>query len=117
MDYKKRTINKTNFQQQYDRYIAMAREAVLSGDRVLAENYYQYAEHFLRIINERTQVRYTPPVSPSHPRSDVKDLKGGPHESQSLHPTRSVRHSRSPEPRAQTEESVPEPVAPSESDS
>ncbi len=40
-------------QRNYDRYIALAREAASSGDRVEMENCYQYAEHFLRVMNER----------------------------------------------------------------
>jgi hypothetical protein len=57
LDYKKRVPQKINQQQQYDRYVAMGREAMLSGDRVSAENYYQYAEHFFRVLNEKS-LRY-----------------------------------------------------------
>src|SRR5260370_7426559 len=32
-------------------YIALAREASTSGDRVAAENFYQHAEHYFRIMN------------------------------------------------------------------
>jgi hypothetical protein len=34
-----------------ERYIALAREASRSGDRVAAENLYQHAEHYFRVIN------------------------------------------------------------------
>ncbi len=34
-----------------DKYQGMARDALVSGDRVLAEYYHQYADHFQRIIN------------------------------------------------------------------
>lgn len=37
--------------QVQDRYQALARDAVASGDRVAAENYLQHAEHYQRIIN------------------------------------------------------------------
>jgi hypothetical protein len=40
-----------NPQQSVDRYIALARSAASSGDRVEAENYYQHAEHYLRLLN------------------------------------------------------------------
>lgn len=33
-----------------EKYFALARDALLSGDRVLAENYLQHAEHYNRII-------------------------------------------------------------------
>jgi hypothetical protein len=34
----------------YDKYMQLARDATSSGDRVMAENYYQHAEHYLRIV-------------------------------------------------------------------
>jgi hypothetical protein len=44
-----------------DRYLQLARDAHSSGDPVLAESYYQYAEHYLRIIaaaQEQMQGQY-----------------------------------------------------------
>jgi hypothetical protein len=40
-----------NAYQVFERYIALAREAVSSGDRVAAENFYQHAEHYFRLMN------------------------------------------------------------------
>lgn len=40
-----------NAAQVYERYLQLARDASMSGDRVTAENYYQHAEHYLRIMN------------------------------------------------------------------
>ena len=37
-------------QQVHDKYLALARDATSSGDRIGAENYYQHAEHYYRII-------------------------------------------------------------------
>lgn len=37
-------------QQVADKYAALARDALSSGDRVIAENYLQHAEHYNRII-------------------------------------------------------------------
>ncbi len=37
-------------QQVYDKYLAMARDALSSGDRVTAETYSQYADHYYRVI-------------------------------------------------------------------
>jgi hypothetical protein len=34
----------------YEKYLQLARDASSSGDRVMAENYYQHAEHYLRIV-------------------------------------------------------------------
>jgi hypothetical protein len=43
-----------NANQVYDKYLALARDATMAGDRVVAESYYQHAEHYYRIINETT---------------------------------------------------------------
>ena len=40
-----------NAQQIVDKYQALAREAATSGDPVMAENFFQHAEHYLRILN------------------------------------------------------------------
>jgi len=37
--------------QVFERYVALAREAASSGDRIAAENLYQHAEHYFRIMN------------------------------------------------------------------
>ena len=36
----------------YDKYMQLARDASSAGDRVMAENYYQHAEHYLRLLSE-----------------------------------------------------------------
>jgi hypothetical protein len=40
----------------YEKYLQLARDASSSGDRVMAENYYQHAEHYFRIV-QLTQPR------------------------------------------------------------
>src|SRR5690348_1463629 len=44
-----------NPHQIFERYVALAREASTSGDRVAAENLYQHAEHYFRIMNAANQ--------------------------------------------------------------
>ena len=39
-----------NAQTVYERYLQLARDAGSSGDRVLAENYLQHAEHYFRVL-------------------------------------------------------------------
>uniref|UniRef100_UPI0038B363A9 DUF4167 domain-containing protein n=1 Tax=Algihabitans albus TaxID=2164067 RepID=UPI0038B363A9 len=41
-------------QQVYDKYLALARDAQVSGDRILAENFLQFAEHYFRVLNDST---------------------------------------------------------------
>jgi len=38
--------------QVHEKYLALARDATAAGDRIAAENYYQHAEHYFRIINQ-----------------------------------------------------------------
>src|SRR6185437_15227489 len=40
-----------NAYQVFERYVALAREAAASGDRIAAENLYQHAEHYFRVMN------------------------------------------------------------------
>jgi hypothetical protein len=40
-----------NAYQVFERYVALAREAASSGDRIAAENFYQHAEHYFRVMN------------------------------------------------------------------
>jgi len=39
----------------YDKYMALGRDAVLSGDRVAAENFFQHAEHYYRLVQATKQ--------------------------------------------------------------
>lgn len=40
------------YQSQLTKYITMARESLSQGDRIMAEYYYQHAEHYLRSLSE-----------------------------------------------------------------
>lgn len=40
-----------NAQQVVDKYLALARDASSSGDRIAAESYYQHAEHYYRVLS------------------------------------------------------------------
>ena len=42
-----------NAQRNHERYLALAREAATNGDIVEAENCYQHAEHYFRVMRER----------------------------------------------------------------
>jgi hypothetical protein len=39
----------------YEKYLQLARDANTSGDRVMAENYLQHAEHYYRILAQQQQ--------------------------------------------------------------
>ncbi|MGF1607889.1 MAG: DUF4167 domain-containing protein [Kiloniellales bacterium] len=43
-----------NAHQVYEKYLALARDATASGDRIAAEGFYQFAEHYYRMVNDST---------------------------------------------------------------
>ena len=45
--------NNHNASKLIEKYSNLAREALSSGDKILSENYYQHAEHFIRVLEER----------------------------------------------------------------
>jgi uncharacterized protein DUF4167 len=49
-------------QHVFEKYQQLARDALTSGDRVLAENYQQHAEHYFRVLRA---------VQPQRPASDI----------------------------------------------
>ena len=65
--------------QIFERYVALAREASTSGDRVAAENLYQHAEHYFRIMNaanEGHQHRATRPDAPTDVETEMAEEEG-----------------------------------------
>ena len=65
--------------QMFERYTALAREASTSGDRVAAENLYQHAEHYLRVMNaanEGQHHRATRPTAPADPQTEMSEEEG-----------------------------------------
>src|SRR6202521_6002458 len=62
--------------QIFERYVALAREASTSGDRVAAENLYQHAEHYFRVMNaanEGHQHRATAPTAPEDLQTEMSE--------------------------------------------
>ena len=44
-----------NAQRSYERYLALAQAEAQAGDRVAAENYYQHAEHYYRMMSSNPE--------------------------------------------------------------
>ncbi len=49
--------NNHNASKLIEKYNDLAREASSNGDKILSENYLQYADHFMRILNEQENLR------------------------------------------------------------
>ena len=50
----------------FEKYNALAKEAMTSGDKILSENYFQHADHFMRIIDDKNR-------SQSQPKPNLTD--------------------------------------------
>lgn len=61
--------------QVFERYVALAREAQTGGDRIAAENLYQHAEHYFRIMNAQGDGQGNAPPRPMTP-ADM-EMSGG----------------------------------------
>tara|TARA_X000000368_G_scaffold395875_1_gene363724 strand:+ start:201 stop:599 length:399 start_codon:yes stop_codon:yes gene_type:complete len=45
--------NNHNASKLIEKYSNLAREALSNGDKILSENYFQHAEHFIRVLLEK----------------------------------------------------------------
>ena len=50
--------NNHNASRLIEKYNDLAREALSKGDKILSENYFQHAEHFTRVVNEKAKNSY-----------------------------------------------------------
>ena len=49
--------NNQNAPKLIEKYVDLAREALSNGDKILSENYFQHADHFIRIQGEKEKNR------------------------------------------------------------
>ena len=49
--------NNQNASKLIEKYTDLAREALSNGDKILSENYFQHADHFIRIQGEKEKNR------------------------------------------------------------
>jgi hypothetical protein len=68
-----------NAHQVYERYLALARDAVTAGDRIASETYYQHAEHYFRVLNSSTDPQPNGQGRPDRQGGDTRP-EGGPQE-------------------------------------
>ena len=51
-NYGSKNRNKGNITQQYNKYLKLAKDTFSSGDRIQAEYYYQFTDHYYRLMVE-----------------------------------------------------------------
>jgi hypothetical protein len=59
--------------QIFERYIALAREASTSDDRVAAENLYQHAEHYFRVMNAANEGHQRRTIAPADLQTEMSE--------------------------------------------
>ena len=65
--------NKGNVTQQYNKYLKLAKEASSSGDRIQSEYFYQFTDHYYRVMMEMGITFEDQEVSSASKSSDETD--------------------------------------------
>jgi len=54
-DFQIKSLNRNNHNASklVEKYNNLAREALVNEDKILSESYFQYADHFTRLLNEK----------------------------------------------------------------
>ena len=54
-DFQRKSLNRNNHNPSklIEKYNNLAREALANEDKILSESYFQYADHFTRVLSER----------------------------------------------------------------
>ena len=58
-NFQRRPFSRNGFKAEklLEKYNNLAKEALSNGDKILSESYYQYADHFLRVIENRNSMQ------------------------------------------------------------
>ncbi len=75
--FQRRPFNRNghNPEKLLERYNSLAKEALSKGDNILSENYFQHADHFLRVVGNQNsaQSNATTKTNQSSPNDDSKN--------------------------------------------
>ena len=67
--------NNHNASKLVEKYSNLAKEALSNGDKILSENYYQHAEHFIRVLGEKSLFLNKKKNSEEDIKNDIIDEK------------------------------------------
>ena len=57
-DHRKNNFRPTQSAEKLlEKYTSLAKEALSSGDKTLSENYFQHADHFMRVVDDKNKNR------------------------------------------------------------
>ena len=72
-------INNQSASRLVEKYTNLAREALTTGDKILSESYYQFSDHYLRVLKEREKnqkpMNFDKDKSPNEKSGNDKDEK------------------------------------------
>ena len=72
-------INNQSASRLVEKYTNLAREALTTGDKILSESYYQFSDHYLRVLKEREKnqkpINFDKDKSPNEKSGNDKDEK------------------------------------------
>ena len=74
--------NNHNASKLFEKYADLGREALSKGDKILSENYYQHADHFMRILNEQKSIK--PTNNQNHNNQNSNNLENAPSSVESI---------------------------------
>lgn len=100
-----------NSAQIYEKYQQLARDAASSGDRIAAENFYQHAEHYYRLMDAAAANRSGNAPDNAQPRSDAGASNGQAEAAGGTAAVAGAREGGSGSPKEATSERPPESVA------
>ena len=63
--------NNQNASKLVEKYTSLAREALSNGDKILSENYFQHAEHFIRILGDQDKMKNDNQKKAAEPDKEV----------------------------------------------
>ncbi len=66
-----------NYQQNLDKFIGQAKDASSSGDPVAAENFYQHAEHYFRVLKADDELKNKKREERSKPNESTDENEDG----------------------------------------
>ncbi len=69
-------------QQLFEKYLQLGRDATGAGDRVMAEGYFQHAEHYFRILNAMSQAQQ----GGGQPQNQQRRYQNGPEQQEGGEP-------------------------------
>ena len=66
-DFQRKPLSRNNHNASklVEKYNNLAREALANEDKILSESYFQYADHFMRVLNEKEKNQSTKAINDS----------------------------------------------------